>query len=372
MPSWARIVNSTSQKYFRKEEVNILRNRKLLALMQSRGRITYNHSGDFMDWKVRFRRAPLTGYADGDTLTFARINKRKTAQLEWRGYTVSDSMTKMEREQNKSVEAIIKIYDNLARELKDDIDDQFGDEFYVDGNAAGNSKRIHGFESALGDGGNTIDITSATAAERSENADDRVQAPDDTYANLSTKLGNYGGSWTGSWPNGTGSSEFDFWSPIIAATDSTDYGTTNDNWAEQGDQVLRYGIIQTQKNKSKRGMLDIVFIDRSMYQEFLQLLDNKERFISRPGRNEGSLAKLGFTDMVNYDGVDVTSEYGVPANIGYGVNVNSIELRSLQSQLFNVDGPDWDVASRSWRFAVDFLGNLVLNPRELLKLAVVT
>jgi len=150
MPSWARIVNTTTRKYFKGEEINILRNRKLLALMQSRGRITYNHSGESMDWKVRYRRSPLVGYADGDTLTFARTNKWKTANLDWRGYTVQDSMTKVETLQNRSTEAIVKLYDNVMKILKDDIDDQFGDEFYVDGNAAGNSKRIHGFESWFG------------------------------------------------------------------------------------------------------------------------------------------------------------------------------------------------------------------------------
>ena len=113
MPSWARIVNTTTRKYFKGEEINILRNRKLLALMQSRGRITYNHSGESMDWKVRYRRSPLVGYADGDTLTFARTNKWKTANLDWRGYTVQDSMTKFETLQNRSTEAIVKLYDNV-------------------------------------------------------------------------------------------------------------------------------------------------------------------------------------------------------------------------------------------------------------------
>lgn len=370
MASWARIVNTTTKKFFRKEEVNILRNRKLLALLQSRGRITYNHAGESMDWKVRFRRSPLTGYADGDTLTFARVNKWKTANLDWRGYTVQDSMTKMETLQNRSTEAIIKLYDNVMRILKDDIDDQFGDEFYVDGNASGNSKRIHGFESCLGDGGNTINIT--TGAERTANAADRVAAPSDTYAGLSTALGNYGGSWTGSWPDGSGDSHYDFWSPIIAATDSEDYGTTNDNWADQGDQVLRYAGIQARKNKSKRGMLDLFVITRTMYEEFLGLIDSKERFISRPGRQEGSLAKLGFTDTVNWDGIDVTSEFGIPDDSGYGINVDSLELRSMQSQLFVPTGPDYDVASKSYRFDVDFMGNLVMNPRDMVKLEVVT
>lgn len=369
MPSWERIVNTTTQKYFKREEVNILRNRKLLALMQSRGRITYNHSGDFMDWKVRYKRSPLIGYADGDTLTFARTNKWKTAQLEYRGYTVQDSMTKMETLQNRSAEAIIKLYDNVVRILKDDIDDQFGDEFYIDGNAAGNSKRIHGFESALADNG-TIDSSLTTVTQRSANAADPVGYPSDTYAGLSTILGNYGGTWTGLWPDGTGDAHYDFWSPLLVNYTSSHavFPSATNTFAGQGDEAVRYGIIQTHKNKSKRGMLDLILLTRSMFQGFLELVDSKERFIAQPGKNQGSLVKLGFTDTINFDGVDITSEFGIPDTIGYGVNVDSIELRSMQSQLFMPTGPDYDVSSKSYRFDVDFLGNLVMNPRDMLKL----
>jgi len=191
----------------------------------------------------------------------------------------------------------------------------------------------------------------------------------DTYAGLSTTLGNYGGTWTGTWPAGSGDSHYDFWTPLLANVTSTYAGfpSATNTFAGQGDEVIRWAIIHSQKNKSKRGMLDLILLDRAWYMSFLELVDSKERFLSRPGRNEGSLAKLGFTDSVNYDGVDITYEYGVPDSTGYGINVDEIELRSMQSQLFVPTGPDYDVASKSYRFDVDFLGNLVMNPRSMAK-----
>src|SRR5262245_29212400 len=93
---WSRVVNTTIKNYIREVEVNVLRNRKLSALLQKRGRISYNWSGTAMDWKVQFRRVPLTGFADGDTVTFARQDRHKTAGLDWRGYSAADSMTKGE------------------------------------------------------------------------------------------------------------------------------------------------------------------------------------------------------------------------------------------------------------------------------------
>jgi len=366
MPEWSRIVNTTIAEYIKGETPNVLRNRKLTALMREKGRITYNHSGHTLDWKVRYKRAPLFGFADADTLTFSRRNRWKTATLPWRGYASTDSMTKKERLMNKSVEAIVNIYSNISKLLLEDIEDNFGDEFYIDGNAAGNTKRMHGVESFLADDGtNTVHIT--TGAARTANAADRVAVPSDTYAGLSTALANYGGTWTGSWPDGSGDAHYDFWSPILASTDSTDYGAATDTWQGQAELLMRYAIIRSQKNKSRRGQLDMVLLNNDWYEDFLNLIDSKERFLSRPGRNEGSLAKLGFTDTVNYDGVDVTWEFGVPANVGYGFNVDEMELCSLQGQLFVPEGPDYDIASQSWRFSIDMYGNLKCNPRSFVK-----
>jgi hypothetical protein len=365
MPEWARIVNTTIREYIRGEEPNVLRNRKLTALMRQKGRITFNHAGDNLDWKVRYKRAPLFGFADSDTLTFSRRNRWKTAVLPWRGYASTDSMTKKERLMNKSIPAIVNIYSNVAKLLLEDIEDNFEDELYIDGNASGNSKRLHGVESALAA---TQTINISTGAERTANAADKAGAPADTYAGLTTGIGDYGGTWTGSWPDGTGDAHYDFWTPVIVNTTSTAFGGATDDFAGQGDEAIRYLIIRSQKNKSRRGQLDLILLYNAWYEQLLNLLDTKERFVSRPGRNEGSLAKLGFTDVVNYDGVEVTWSFGVPDTTGYGFNVDEMELCSLQSQLFVPEGPDFDIASQSWRFSIDMYGNLKMNPRCMGKL----
>lgn len=365
MPSWARIVNSTTRQFLRKEEVNILRNRRLTAMMKSKGRITYSNAGEKLDWKVRFKRAPLSGYADAETLTFPRRNKRKTATLDWRGYRATDSMTRREKLQNKNTEAIIKLYENIQKELMEDVEDQFGDEFYVDGAAAGNSSRLFGIESFMGTNG-TVNIS--TGAQRSANAADKNGFPTDTYAGLSTALGNYGGSWTGPWPSGTGSAHYDFWSPNIVCYNSTAFSGAADTFAAQGDEAIRYGIIKSQKNKSRKGALDLIILESTLYMSLLELLDSKERFISRRGANEGSSAELGFGDVVHFDGVMVTWEYGMADGLGYGFNIDEMELRCLDKQLFVPIGPDFDIASESYRFSIAFDGQLKCNPRAFMKL----
>lgn len=372
MAEWSRVVNTTIHKYIREVEVNVLRNRKLLALMKSRGRISMNNSGDLMDWKVRYKRAPMQGFADSDTLTFSRRDRWKTAQLEYRGYAATDSMTKLERLKNKNVEAIVKIYSEIASNLMDDMDDQFGDELYIDGNATGNSKRIHGIESFLGAG--------------STGTKQPVVAPSDSYAGLNTDLGNYGGSWsstgstanttTGDWPTGTGDAHFDFWSPLIidytsAITNSTTNGTTGwsastKTWANTCREAMRYGIIKGRKNKTKKGMLDLILLNDELFRLFEEKVETNERVLIQSG-DPLRLYQLGFTDTINFEGVDVSYEYGVPTNKGYGWSMDNVELCSLQPSLFVPEGPDLDIATQSYRFSIDFFGNAKFQPRNFAK-----
>jgi hypothetical protein len=361
---WSRIVNTTIHEYVRDEEINIVRNRKLLAMMQDRGRITMGHSGDIIDWKVRYKRAPMQGYADSDTLTFSRRDRWKTAQLDWRGYAATDSMTKLERLKNKDTQAIIKVYSQIAESLMSDMDDQFGDEFYIDGNASGNTKRIHGFESMFA---STTASSSGLAPIGTNGA---------TYAGLVTTLGNYGGLWTGTWPTGSGDAHYDFWTPLVVdytsaiTTANGGWSASSKTWSNTCKEAMRFGIIKGRKNKSKKGQLDLILLNDELFRQFGNMLDASERLTVEKGSNPGknSLYSLGFGDAVNFEGVEVSYEYGIPSNLGYGFSMDNCELMSLQPQLFVPVGPDYDISTQSYRFSIDFFGNLRCNCRYFLKL----
>lgn len=365
MADWARLANTTINEYLRGEEVQVMRNRKILALLQDRGRVTFNHSGLLMDWKIRYRRAPLTGFIDGDTLSFSRQNRWRTAQLDWRGYAMTDQMTTFEKEKNKGDAAIVKVWSEMAKLLTDDITDQFGDEPYIDGAAAGNSKRFNGIESFMGNSG--------------AGTKQPIGKPNSTYAGNICTLGNYGGSWSATgttsdspgqdWPTGTGDAHFDFWTPLIvdytsaiatsASNGTTGWAAATKTWPNTCLEALRYGIINSQKNKSKKSMLDLVALETELFRLFKDKAQAEEQILV-PGSNDG-LRKLGFTDVVNLDGVDVTSEYGIPRFTGYGWNIDAVELCSLLDVLIKSRGPDYDLASDAYRFAVFIMGNFRFN-----------
>lgn len=360
MAEWTRIVHTTIRDYLREVEIGVMRNKKLLALLQSRGRVTFDHSGSELEWKVRYKRVPIVGYADMDTLTFARKNRWLSAVLDWRGYAAPDMMSKRERLINRSTEAIVKVWSEMVDNLMEDMTDEFADELLLDGNASGRQKAIHGFESWLGDTG-------------SEASAGFVYPPSDTYAGLSTVLGNYGGTWAvnGSsqviWPSGAGDAHYDFFSPVIVKVTSANWQAGTKTWPNTCRESLRYGLIKGRRNKSKKDMTDLVMLDGEWYRQLVEKVEATERLVVSRGE-KGGLLSLGFTDSINFDGVETTWDFTMPAETGYGIPLESLELCSLQKTLFEATGPDYDISTDAYRFKVDFFGNLKnASPRGWVK-----
>lgn len=363
MAEWARILNTTIHEYVREVEDNIMRDRKLLALLKSKGRITYNHAGDVHNWRIRFKRAPMRIFRESETLTFNRVNRWKQAELGWAGYQSGDAVTKLEKLKNKNQEAIIKFYSTMTEALVDDITENFGDEFYVDGNLAANAGRISGMETWFGVSG------AATQG--------YIGTPSDTYAGLSTALGNYGGNWstsggTTTWPLGSGDAEYDFWSPLVVDYTDTAWTASTKTFPNTCEEAVAFGIINMLKNKSKKGMLGMIMFERDLYRQFKDKVRAKENLYVTRGESGDGIYALGFKDVINFDGVDVTHEYGVPATVGYGVAPMHLELMSLQDKLFVAETPDFDLASYTERFSIDFFGQMKANPRYMLKFDNVT
>ena len=350
--AWSRVINTTIRKYIRDVEVAILRNRVLTAMLKSRGRFTYNWGGERMDWKVEYKRNRLDGYADGDNLIFSRKDRWKSANLGWRGYAMTDAMTKVERLMNSGTEAIVKVYSEIAPNLMRDMEEWFSEEYYIDGTTSANYRRMHGIESFMsgtGTGSGSSPVVTANG----------------TFAGLSCALAAYGGTWSGTWPSGRGTPDYDFWTPLLIDTGCSFWGTSATTWAANCIQSLRYAIIKSQRSRSARGKLDFILIDDDMFRNALEVFDTMQRV--QVQTNTG-VRQFGFSNTFNLDGTDVTWEYGSPQGTGYGFNCNEMEIRSMQGQLFEAEGPDYDMGSRTWRLSVDFIGNTVWTPKFFTKL----
>jgi len=327
----------------------------LLRLLQEKGAIKYGASGTKAKWTVKFKQLDLTPYADMDVLTFARNTVTKTAELDWRGYKLTDAISELEELQNAgSDEQIVNLFESKLDHMKSDASDQLGVEFYRDGNLAGNESRLHGIESFMGLSG-TSSGASALATTIS-----------DTYAGLSTIPGNYGGA-------SSADREYDFWSPVIV---NSTYST--ETWATAGVSQLRRAILYTNHGVGRQHQLDLFLTSRADYELLLTQLDDKQRQIIP----SAGLAKFGFPNMVSVDGVEVTFDPDMPTSDAagdvvnaYGFNTSQMDFKLLgkKKMLWNASGDTFREENQTKRFWLGLWGNLCFkSPRHFAKIAAIS
>lgn len=362
---WARSIATTIVNHLREEEIASLRKYKFFAALEGAGQIRTNMSGRGFDWEIQYRNHTPSGNNGETPRSFARENLWKKLELEYRGAQVTDAIYKKEMLENRSAQALVNVAGKMASRLLTSMEQYLAQEWIQDGYATGNELRFHGIESFM-NATQTITETSAGAVARSANAADPFYYPNDSYAGLSTVLGAYGGSAdsTDSWPNGKVDPEFDFFSPVIVNADSSYFGAST--WKDNCVKAVREALHQTRRNDTKEDQVDMVLLNRRLFIDFLNTLDSKERVIV--SRTNG-LRSYGFTDVFELDGVEVSSENSVPADVGYGLAVGNIELLCMENQLMVSEGPFYDEITQQYRYVVSTLGNLKFkSPRNFFKL----
>jgi hypothetical protein len=110
-----------------------------------------------------------------------------------------------------------------------------------------------------------------------------------------------------------------------------------------------------------------VLLDTNLHRQMKDKKDAAERTVINQGSKDREFGIEG--DSFFQDGAEVAHEFGMTSNVGYGVNIAKMQLLSMQDKLFAAEGPEYDMPSRSWRVAVDFLGQLKFHsPRHFGKL----
>jgi hypothetical protein len=357
---FARSIATNLVNHLREEEVANLRQYMVYAAIEKKGNIRMNMSGRGFDWEVQYRLHQPSGNNGETPRTFARQNQWKRAELDYRGYQVPDLIYRKELLENRGSSALVQVGSSMTKRLTTSLKQYLANEVYIDGNASGNELRYHGLESMFGTSG-TVDVTLGTS--RTANAADPFGFPSDTYATLNTGLGFYGGSQTtGIWPNGKADSEFDFYSPVICNYTSSYFGGTT--WAVNCVKALREALQFAKRNDTQEDSIDLVVMDRKLYIDFLNAKDATERVVVS---SESGLRSYGFS-TVQFDGVELGTEYAVPANCAYGLATGNIELLCMENQMFNTEGPFYDEQTQAYRYVVSTLGNLKFrSPRNFIK-----
>jgi hypothetical protein len=362
MDEWIGIVNAAAPKYLKTVADETVRGDLNLAMLERRGLITLNYLGSHTtEFRLKWKKPPVESYGDGGIVQYERRDLHKVGKIDWRGYQATDFMTIKEKEMiGKGDYVIVNRYKDIIPNLTDAAREQIGLELYVDGGAAGNENRFCGME--------TFCATGSCAA------GDIIATPSDTYFTLSTAL-SQGGTWSANlttkpnathaydWPEGTGTSEWDYNSPKLANWSSTGWGTGSTSWEDNCERCLRrvaQWLAQTTGAKRKSFLATL---SGDLMTGFKDHMSAKQRVLVPAKEAED----LGFPDTLNFEGVAIQSSYGVPANTGYIVNMDNVELAILGSELISSLPVTWDPNSFGWKFAIYTFGNFIFRPRHVAK-----
>jgi hypothetical protein len=362
---WARAIGTTITNYLRQEEIAVLRKYRVYAALEASGNVLTNQSGRGFSWEVKFRQQPVSGNNGETPRTFARHNLWKTGKLDYRGYQVTDAIYRREMLENRGQQALINVAGKMAQRLQESMESHLSREVYVDGDAVGNELRFQGLDTMFGYEG-TINVNDGT--KRAYNAADPFCWPKDTYAGLSTELGAEAGSQLekGSWPNVACDPEYDYYSPIICAYNSSYFKGQSATWKDQCVEAVREAIHQTKRNDTKDSAIDLVLVDRRMYIDYMNRLDSKERAIVT---KTAGLKSYGFGDVFEQDGVEISTEYAVPTGCGYGLSIGNMYLHAMEGSLITAEGPYYSETNQSYRYCASVLANLrFVSPRNFFKL----
>ena len=369
----AHVLNSVIDSFQTKVENLTLRDRLLLRLMKKNGRVLYNggnlhKGGTQFQWPSKKTNPPVTGYGDDDTLHFAPRDKLVWAKLGIRGLNATDRMNEFEEEvYSKGPAALIKRIATIFPDLFEAMRNQISEDMILDGNAAANVERLCGFETFCGVKSGEYLVT------------DLIAPPDDTYAGLDTDAGAEG-SWDANmgspaqpnhdlatdWPDGKGTSTYDYWSPKLVNYASTDWtGGSDVTFALNSERVLSRTMTWLQLTTNAGSKELLCTLGGTLLYEFKNLMRSKmQTLLPHPSGRD-----LGFPNTLTFEGLMLEAGFDVPATTGYIWNTGKVRLISCLPQLFKRRGPTWSHENLSRQFSVGFFGNVVFDsPKYFAKL----
>lgn len=342
-----RVDTSVLARSLREQVEPLYRDEPLLAMMRSRGNIVRGW-GKSIDWFPKFRRRTIVpGAGDIVSISFPQTAVKRKATLPWRNYNLGESVTRFEEYVTKGPREVVlyDIMERVVREVLDDFMVDFRAELYVDGNA-GSANRLMGLESWFGCTG-----TGYTGG--------YVSVPNDTYAGLSTALGNYGGSWSAAtWPIGQGPSEYHAWTPLVIDYTDTSWTHATKTWPNTWQDCLRFA--KTYMRLLQKKSPSLFLLNSELLLKCKYYVQTKETFEIT---QNSELVKLGFQTM-QFEGIELMDGYEVGSNSdggwGYGINFDHMKLHHLGPQLVN-PAHDFDIATATTRFSLMSFPQLVID-----------
>ena len=163
---FGRVSKANIAEYIKGAKDETLTSRPLLKLLEKKGKITYGHTGEYLDWGILKGVQDSTAITDGAELTISRKQPYDRAKLGWFGLQVNDAFTAKEKLMNAgSSTALIKYVQGLSDYIKKSLRVGIHKGLYLNGETTANANKMHGIETWFNAGTATIPTSGMTAIE---------------------------------------------------------------------------------------------------------------------------------------------------------------------------------------------------------------
>lgn len=350
-----------------------LRSHILFALMKEQGMFEFNATSASTIYQIQVREPEVRTSQDTTRKVFQNSSVFEQCQVGVRWYEATDMLTEIQWKENQGRTQLIDLYDTKMKNLGTAMVRRLQEWAYRDGNSSPYTDGFQGFESCLADNGSTV-------------AADRIALPSDSYAGQSTALASFGGSWsadstdyynaglTNDWPYGSGTANYDAFSPLLLNYSSTSWSSGSTLWSDNLEEVLREGsaIMQAKNGFNNTADVPVVYLmSPKLYVQSKSFYSQRFRMLAPYRDNE-----VGFPsrETISLDGVVLKSDYACPVNVFYGICPQHMEMfwmtcrnPSGENPFIDVDGPVWDISTASYLMRLAAGGNLRMQPKFMLK-----
>lgn len=340
MAGWQGRLTATLSKYIKGKVDAFDRKSPLWALMKADGRMVYGGTGNKMEWNLKVKLPTTVAYTDMQTRTFNRHDLLRRLTLEYIAYDCTSAVSKLDVLANRGQEQMTNMIQEAVDAISDSMEQQLLADFYAD--IADDSTKLAGFGS-WENSGSTLS--------------NGVFNGSGTYAGLSCVLGDLGGSApsSGTWPNGvTTTPQYDAHTPLHLSSTSTAFGATA-TWEANALAILRQGVMWASRNSMGEGRPTLFVTTQDYMSKLFALLEARERLSIQSATPK--LAKFGF-NAVTYYGLECIDDYWCPNATGHGLNMDALELHSMQADIFSpLEKKDSEI-DKTTRLGMDFYGQL--------------
>jgi len=352
-----------------------IRGHILFNLMREYGMFEFNATSASTIYQMQVREPEVRTSNDTTRKVFQNSNVFEQCQVGIRWYEATDMLSEIQWKENQGKTQLVNLYDSKMKNLGTAMTRRLQEWSYRDGNAAPYTDGFQGFESCLAAASGTV-------------AADKIALPDDSYAGHNTDLANFGGTWSddlpsgdrynaglsNDWPMGSGTSNYDAFSPLLLNWSSTSWGSGSGLWEDNVEEVLREGsaIMQGKNGFMNTSDVPVVYLMApNLYVKAKNFYSQRFRMMAPYRENE-----VGFpsTGTISIDGVVLKSDWACPANVFYGLCPQHMEMfwmicrnASGENPMIDVDGPIWDTPTASYLMRVASGGNLRMQPKFMMK-----